>query len=150
MAILEAPCAQNAPGRSTMRPPEGLLPRNPTWESSHFSGLTNWRHFMTISVSLFHCVIRFVIKCHDNLRQFTTVSDIFCPVPILPSPFGFRRLKSRCHLLRLKWGFCQCGTILVAPYRAILRYYCCDRPYRAILLRKVSSPPNGARPPLGT
>ena len=22
-----------------MRPPEALLPRNPTWESSHFSGL---------------------------------------------------------------------------------------------------------------
>ena len=41
MAILEAPCAQNAPGRSTMRPSEALLPRNPTWESSHFSGLTN-------------------------------------------------------------------------------------------------------------
>ena len=40
MAILEAPCAQNAPGRSTMRPPEALLPRNPTWGSPHFSGLT--------------------------------------------------------------------------------------------------------------
>ena len=40
MAILEAPCAQNAPGRSTMHPPEALLPRNPTWESPHFSGLT--------------------------------------------------------------------------------------------------------------
>ena len=26
MAILEAPCAQNAPGRSTMRLPEALLP----------------------------------------------------------------------------------------------------------------------------
>ena len=40
MAILEASCAQNAPGRSTMRLPEALLPRNPTWESSHFQGLT--------------------------------------------------------------------------------------------------------------
>ena len=40
MAILEAPCAQNAPGRSTMRLPEALLPRNPTWEFSHFWGLT--------------------------------------------------------------------------------------------------------------
>ena len=40
MAILEAPCAQNAPGRSTVRPPEALLPQNPTWESPHFSGLT--------------------------------------------------------------------------------------------------------------
>ena len=43
MAILEAECAQNAPGRSTMRPPEALLTRNPTWESPHFSGLTNYR-----------------------------------------------------------------------------------------------------------
>ena len=40
MAILEAPCAQNAPGRSTLPPLETLLPRNPTWESPHFSGLT--------------------------------------------------------------------------------------------------------------
>ena len=32
-------------------------------------------------------------------RQFatnvTTIYDIFCPVPFLPSPFGFRRLKCR-------------------------------------------------------
>ena len=40
MAILEAPCVQNAPGRSTMRLAEALLPRNPTWESSHSWGLT--------------------------------------------------------------------------------------------------------------
>ena len=40
MAILEAPCAQNAPGRSTMRLLEALLPRNRTWESSDFWGLT--------------------------------------------------------------------------------------------------------------
>ena len=33
MAILEAQCAQNAPGRSTMRPPEALLPQNPTCPS---------------------------------------------------------------------------------------------------------------------
>ena len=32
---------KNTPGRSTMRLPEALLPRNPTWESSHFWGLTN-------------------------------------------------------------------------------------------------------------
>ena len=43
VAILQAPCAQNEPGRSTMRPPEAMLPRNPTWESSHFSGLTKER-----------------------------------------------------------------------------------------------------------
>ena len=40
VVILEAPCAQKAPARSTMRPPEALWPRNPTWESSHFSGFT--------------------------------------------------------------------------------------------------------------
>ena len=32
-------------------------------------------------------------------RQFathvTTIYDIFCPVPFLPSPFGFRRIKKR-------------------------------------------------------
>ena len=32
-------------------------------------------------------------------RQFatnvTTIYDIFCPVPFLPSPFGFRRLVTR-------------------------------------------------------
>ena len=44
MAILEAPCAQNALGRSTMRLPEALLPRNPTWESSHFWGLAIRSH----------------------------------------------------------------------------------------------------------
>ena len=33
------PRAQNALGRSTMRLPQALLPRDPTWESSHFSGL---------------------------------------------------------------------------------------------------------------
>ena len=26
-------------------------------------------------------------------RQFATIYDIFCPVPFLPSPFGFRRLS---------------------------------------------------------
>ena len=30
---------------------------------------------------------------------------------------------------------------LVAPYRAILRYYRCDTPYCAILIREVSTPP---------
>ena len=27
-------------------------------------------------------------------RQFATIYDIFCPVPFLPSPFGFRRCMS--------------------------------------------------------
>ena len=31
-------------GRSTMRPPEALLPRSPTWGSPHFSGLTKRGH----------------------------------------------------------------------------------------------------------
>ena len=34
VAISEAPCAQNAPGRSTMGPPEALLPRNPTCQKN--------------------------------------------------------------------------------------------------------------------
>ena len=53
VAILEAPCAQNAPGRSTMRPPDALLPRNPTWESSHFSGLTRIVSYYDRSLFLF-------------------------------------------------------------------------------------------------
>ena len=28
-------------------------------------------------------------------RQFATIYDIFCPVPFLPSPFGFRRLLKK-------------------------------------------------------
>ena len=32
--------------------------------------------------------------------------------------------------------FCaSMGGVLVAPYGAIMRYYCCDTPYRAILFR---------------
>ena len=46
-------------------------------------------------------VIKFVIKCHDNLRHFTTIYDIFCPAPFLPSPFGFRRLRTPF------WGPCR-------------------------------------------
>ena len=38
-----------------------------------------------------YIIIKFVIKCHDNLRQFTTIYDIFCPVPFPPYPFGSRR-----------------------------------------------------------
>ena len=51
MAILEAPCAQNAPGRSTMRPPEALPPRNPTWESPHFSGIVSYAFERVFSIS---------------------------------------------------------------------------------------------------
>ena len=51
---------------------------------------------MTISVSLFHWhkTSQNVINCHKirhkMSRQFATIYDIFCPVPFLPSPFGFR------------------------------------------------------------
>ena len=39
---------------------------------------------------------------------------------------------------------------LVAPYGAILRYYRCDTPYRAIFLAgRLALPRNGAIPPLG-
>ena len=40
-------------------------------------------------------------------RQFatnvTTIYDIFCPVPFLPSPFGFRRTNTP-KLVRPRWG----------------------------------------------
>ena len=36
--------------------------------------------------------------------------------------------------------------VLVAPYRATLRYYRCDTPYRAILSRGSAIPQNGAIP----
>ena len=50
---------------------------------------------------------------------------------------------------------CLCVLIavdlaLVAPYRAILRYYGCDTPYRAILLREVITPPKLCDTPLST
>ena len=38
-------------------------------------------------------------------RQFatnvTTIYDIFCPVPFLPSPFGFRRFRAPCNFATL-------------------------------------------------
>ena len=37
---------------------------------------------------------------------------------------------------------------LMAPDRAILRYYRCDTPYRVILFREVSTPQSGAITPL--
>ena len=37
---------------------------------------------------------------HKMSRQFATTYDIFCPVPFLPSPFGFRRFKREWHVQR--------------------------------------------------
>ena len=59
--------------------------------------------------------------------------------------------------LELRWSSRGCGqkdsivySTLVAPYRAILRYYRCDTPYRAILSRLPQQSPNRVRyPPLG-
>ena len=53
MAILEAPCAPKAPGRSTTRPPEALLPPNPTWESPHFSGLNRKGQLRCLTLRIF-------------------------------------------------------------------------------------------------
>ena len=73
----------------------------------------NFRHFMTMSVSLFHwhktsqnVIHRHKIR-HKMSRQFatnvTTIYDIFRPVPFLLSPFGFRRLwESLCKVFRMK------------------------------------------------
>ena len=52
-----------------MRPPEALLPRNPTWESFHFSGLTIKRTVLTKG----HC---------DKSGRF----DHFGPVHLLEVP----------------------------------------------------------------
>ena len=58
----------------------------------------NYRHFMTISVSLFHwhnaswwLMKRHKIR-HKMSQQFVTIYDIFCPVPFHPSPFRSRRV----------------------------------------------------------
>ena len=63
---------------------------------------------------------------------------------VLPGPtVHFMCTSSRC-------GFCCLivdGAGPWCPYRAILRYYCCDTPYRAIPFRGVSAPQNGAIPP---
>ena len=46
-------------------------------------------------------------------RQFatnvTTIYDIFCPVPFLPSPFGFRRIGDTQEGVQLK-GVLQKGA----------------------------------------
>ena len=42
----------------------------------------NFRLFFLLTEN----VIEFVIKRHDNLRQFTTIYDIFCPVPFWIPP----------------------------------------------------------------
>ena len=68
MAILEAPCAQNAPGRSTMRPPEALLRRNPTWESPRFSGLTVEFHCYGTHNDFIHIFIVWEYIIQDNER----------------------------------------------------------------------------------
>ena len=49
-------------------------------------------------------------------RHFATIYDIFCPVPFLPSPFGFRRLKKAvCGLRRENPGAFR-GPIFQQPF----------------------------------
>ena len=73
----------------------------------------NLRHFMTTCDILWqfpslssidikrHKSSLVVISRHKMSRQFatkvTTIYDIFCPVPFLLSPFGFRRIKDFCE-----------------------------------------------------
>ena len=45
-------------GRNTMRPPEALLPRNPTMESSHFSGLT-----IGATQTMTLCLVVYLVVC---------------------------------------------------------------------------------------
>ena len=77
MAILEAPCAQNAPGRSTMRPPEALLPRNPTWESPHFSGLTTRLNQFDSSVAVL-----------GKFREDAQLPETWAMLPFQRMPWG--------------------------------------------------------------
>ena len=70
-----------------------------------------WRQFAT-TVTTFYDILRQFATFYDNFslfvpltwnvikrhkirhkmsRQFATIYDIFCPVPFVPSPFGFRR-----------------------------------------------------------
>ena len=95
MAILEAPCAQNAPGRSTMRPPETLLPRNPTWESPHFSGLTN-----IICVYMYTYIYLYIYICCEVINW--SKSGVFKVInwaksKLLTGPRSFSHYKN--------WGF---------------------------------------------
>ena len=57
------------------------------------------------------------------------------------------------HIFAFYVGVGVVKRTLVAPYRAILRYYPCDTPYRAILLKGSQHSPkiqNDVIPPLGT
>ena len=83
-----------------------------------------------------------------------TLVPVFVPGEHLPKPpFWKTTLLSTPDLL-LGWlleivFFLVCLGCLVAPYRAILRYYRCDTPYRAILFKKGEHSPNMVRyPPL--
>ena len=76
VAILEALCVRNAPGRGTERPPEALLPRNPVWESSHFSNLT------TVC-----CVKRQKQVSLRHRRVFCLSQRPMCTPHLAPPPF---------------------------------------------------------------
>ena len=84
-----------------------------------------------------HCQIAdLYIWCHSDMQQRFQVISCW------GNKFQVRHWYVFPHNLFM--------VILVAPYRAILRYYRCDTPYRAILLREVAVPQNGAGPLLGT
>ena len=53
---------------------------------------------------------------HKMSRQLTTIYDIFCPVPFLPSPmaFGFCRLRF------------ECRTVWAVPVFGSVRLFCQD------------------------
>ena len=83
MAILEAPCAQNALRRSTMRPPEALLPRNPTWESSHFSGPTMNRLANQVSTNgRFFIPLKTLTSLNKEVGPFSQATIAFGVVPL--------------------------------------------------------------------
>ena len=64
-----------------MRPPEALLPRNPTWESPHFSGLAKFRDKATcqtthsmiiIRAQIYTCSLAFLGNYCLNARRYSS------------------------------------------------------------------------------
>ena len=102
MAILEAPYAQNAPGRSTMRPPEALPPRNPTWGSPHFSGLTTFWVQMSTTYSKGPKIKKLKLLLRD--WDFQTRMHIQASPPTKAS-FLWGILKVKIEMFKRDWSF---------------------------------------------
>ena len=130
VAILEALCAQNAPGRSTMRTPEALLPH--LRGSSHLSGLTNFGAvlrfccaFLSLCVCVFCCFLpKWAATKNQKLRKVVQkyTKNIFLQYPLvirLRGECATPEMKERPHSLQetapeqlLNKGLLSCGVTL--------------------------------------